>query len=178
NVTLSSTGSGNITLAGAVNGAFSLTINTAGVTTLGGAVGGSTPLVSLTTNAGGSTALNGGTVTTTAAQSYSDTVTLGANTILSSSGSGNITLAGAVNGAFSLTINTAGVTTLGGAVGGSTALVSLTTNAGGSTALNGGSVTTAGAQTYNDAVILGANSTLSSTGTGNITFASTINAAF
>jgi len=51
-------------------------------------------------------------------------------------------------------------TTFGGAVGGTTALASLTTDAAGSTAINGGSVRTSGAQTYNDAVTLGANSNL------------------
>ena len=62
-------------------------------------------------------------------------------------------------GAFALVLNTAGTTTFGAAVGGGgpNLLASLTTDAPGSTALNGGSVTTAGAQTYNDAVTLGAN---------------------
>ena len=57
----------------------------------------------------------------------------------------------------------------GGAVGGCTALTSVTTDAPGSTALNGGIVTTTGAQTYNDAVTLGANTTATSTGSGNVT---------
>jgi len=57
---------------------------------------------------------------------------------------------GTVNGAFSLTVNTAGTTMFGAAVGGTTALASVTTDAAGSTALNGGSITTSGAQTYND----------------------------
>ncbi len=55
-----------------------------------------------------------------------------------------------------LTVNAGtGATTFGGAIGGSTALSSLTTDAGGSTTLNGGSIHTTGAQTYNDAVVLG-----------------------
>jgi hypothetical protein len=49
---------------------------------------------------------------------------------------------------------------LGGAVGASTALTSLVTNAGGTTAINGGSVKTSGTQTYNDSVTLGNNTTL------------------
>src|SRR5205807_9647565 len=131
------------------------------------------------TDSAGTTALNGGSVSTTGAQSYGDPVTLGVNTTLTSTGSGNVSLANTVNGAFSLTVNTAGTTTFGAAVGGSTALTSLTTDAAGSTAINGGSVKTSGAQTYNDAVTLGANTSLTSTGSGNISFASTVdNAGF
>ena len=46
------------------------------------------------------------------------------------------------------------------------ALTSLTTDAGGTTEINGGSVDTTGNQTYNDAVELGADATLTSTGAG------------
>ena len=92
-----------------------------------------TPLTSLTTNAGGTTALNGGTVTTTGAQTYNDAVTLGADTTLTSTGGGALTLGSTVNGAQNLTLNTAGLTTLLGAVGGTTPLTTLTTNAGGTT---------------------------------------------
>ncbi len=113
------------------------------------AVGGATPLTSLTTNAGGTTAINGGSVRTMGAQTYNDAVTLGAATTIT--GVGN-TFAGTVNGAQTLSIIDSGTTTFGGAVGGTTALSSLTTDVGGTTALNGGSVSTTGAQTYNDAV--------------------------
>ena len=64
----------------------------------------------------------------------------------------------------SLTINDSGTTTLAGAIGGSTdgeRLSSLTTDAGGNTLLNAGAVRTSGAQTFGDAVTLGANTTLS-----------------
>ena len=53
--------------------------------------------------------------------------------------------------------------------GNSTALTSLTTNAGGTTAINGGSVTTSGNQNYNDNVTMNQTTTLTSTG-GTITF--------
>src|SRR5207247_1410524 len=125
-----STGAGAIAFTGAVNGCFNLTANSTGLTTFSAPVGGGAPLASLTTDAGGTMAINGGSVITTGAQSYNDAVTLGANTTLTSTGSGTITLASTVNGAFSLTVNTAGATTLGGAVGGTTALTSLTTDAG------------------------------------------------
>ncbi len=70
------TGTGPIAFNGTINGAQSLTLNSTGTTTLAGAVGGSTPLSSLTTNAGGTTAVNGGSVTTTGNQVYGDAVTL------------------------------------------------------------------------------------------------------
>ena len=60
---------------------------------------------------------------------------------------GTFTLNGTLNGAFNLTINSSGTVAFGAAVGGTTALTSVTTDAPGSTALNGGSVTTTGAQT-------------------------------
>ena len=59
----------------------------------------------------------------------------------------------------------------------SSANASFTTNAGGTTAINGGAVTTTGAQTYNAAVTLGANAVLASSGSGTITFNSTVDGA-
>ena len=57
-------------------------------------------------------------------------------------------------------------------------LASLTSNGGGTTAINGGSVTTTGNQTYSDAVTLGVTSILSTgTGPGNLTFGGTLEAA-
>ena len=56
---------------------------------------------------------------------------LTANAILSSTGNAAISLDAKVDGAFDLTVNTTGATTFGGVVGGTTALTSLTTNAGG-----------------------------------------------
>ena len=235
NITLNA-GAGAITFGNTLNGAFSLAANSTGITTFSGAVGGATALISMTTNAGGTTAINGGAVTTSGAQTYNDVVTLGANTTLTgttptfgstvtgggfnlalnfsgtttmnganliginnfASGNGGTTqLTGAfttsgsqtytdavsligattvdssgnqiiafnniVNGAQTLAVNTTGTTTFGGAVGGTTALTSLTTDTGGTTVINGGSVMTTGAQTYNDAVTLGAATALTST---------------
>src|SRR5262249_58757670 len=96
-----------------VEGAFSLTVNTAGTGTFGGALGSTTALTSLTTDAPGSTALNGGSVTTTGAQSYNDAVTLGANTTLTSTDFSDISFASTVNGAFSLTVTAVTRTTAG-----------------------------------------------------------------
>ena len=55
-----------------------------------------------------------------------------------------------------MTVNTTGATTFGGTVN----LTSLTTNAGGTTNINGGGVTTLGTQLYNDTVNLGSGSRL------------------
>ena len=89
------------------------------------AVGGTTPLASLTTNANGTTRLGGGAtmaVSTTGTQSYNDAVVLLSNTTLSAAGgaSTDITLASTVNGAFSLDVNTQGTGSFQGNVGGTT----------------------------------------------------------
>ncbi len=129
--------SGNVTFNSTINGGQNLVINTGGATTFGGVVGGTTALTSLTTNAVGTTAINGGAITTTSNQTYNDAVTLGANTILNA-GAGALTFGNTLNGAFSLTANSTGSTIFGGLVGNTTALTSLTTNVGGTTAINGG----------------------------------------
>jgi autotransporter-associated beta strand protein len=100
-------------------------------------------------------------------------IVLTANTILSGNTAGAITLGGTVNGGYSLTVNTTGNTTFTLAVGNTTALTTLTTNASGTTYINGGAITTSSTQTYNDAVVLGADTTLTTTDS-NITFNSTV----
>lgn len=110
----------------------------------------------------GTTAIDTTAITTSGTQTYGN-VTLGANTVLGSTGigtSGNISFNGTVQSpgtAFGLTVNTAGVTLFGGAVGGGgNALGALTTDAAGFTQINGGSINTTGfAQIFNDKVTLG-----------------------
>ena len=146
----------------ATAGAQSLTVNTAGTTTFGAAVGGTNALPSLTTDSAGTTQI-GANISTTGTQTYFDAVSLTGAAILASSGSGaagNITLTSTVDGGFGLTVNTTGTSALNGAVGGTTPLASLTTNAGGSTAINTAGITTTGTQTYNDAVTLGTNAVI------------------
>jgi len=174
---LASSVSGDITLGGTLNGAYTLVVNTSGATTFTGIVGGTTPLTSVTTDAGGTVAINGGGVNTTGAQIYNEVATLGAATTLSSTSSGAITFGSTLNGAQTLAVNTSGATTFTGAVGGTASLTSLTTDAGGTVAINGGVVNTTGAQIYNDAATLGAATTLTSTGSGAITFGNTLNGA-
>jgi uncharacterized repeat protein (TIGR01451 family) len=137
-------------------------------------VGGTAALTSLSTDAAGSTML-AGNVSTAGAQIYNDALTLGGDALLASSGGGAITLGSTVNGAHNLAVNTAGMTVFGGAAGGTTALTSLSTDAAGSTTLNG-NVSTTGAQVYNDAVLLGSNVTLASTNSG-VSFGNTVNNA-
>ncbi|QGN55298.1 S-layer family protein [Novosphingobium sp. Gsoil 351] len=96
-------------------------------------VGSGAALASLTTDAGGTTAINGGTVRTTGAQAYNDAVTLGVATTLTSTGGGAITLAGTTNGAVALAITTAGPVTLLGTAGGTAPLASLTIDGGDTT---------------------------------------------
>jgi autotransporter-associated beta strand protein len=165
--TLSSSGSGAVSFASSINGLMgsaALTVDTGGVTTFGGPVGSTSALSSLTSDAPGSVAINGGAVTTTGTQTFSDPVTLGADTTATSTGSGNVSFESTVDGAFGLTVNTGGVTSFGGAVGGTTALASLVTDTSGSTQVNGGAVSTSGAQAYGDPVSLGGDATLSSSG--------------
>ncbi|HTW36570.1 MAG TPA: filamentous hemagglutinin N-terminal domain-containing protein, partial [Rhizomicrobium sp.] len=190
--TLTDTGASNITFSSTVDAASArgagLTVSTAGLTTFTGAVGSVYPLASLTTEGGGSTDLNGGAVTTSAmtttGQDYEGPVVLGANTTLTDTGGGNITFDSTVGGAYGLTVSTGGLMTFGGMVGGGVGmqLTSLTTEGGGSTDINGGAVmtsaTTTTGQDYEGPVVLGANTTLTDTGGGNITFDSTVGGAY
>jgi filamentous hemagglutinin family protein len=187
NVTLSSSANGDINFVSTVDdtaaGTHTLTVNTGGNTIFGGQVGATAALVSITTDAGGTTQINGGvgggvTITTTGLQSYGDNVTLGADAVLASTGAGAITFSGTVDGLHALTVNTSGTTTFSGAVGAANALTSLNTDAGGTTAINGGSVKTSLSQFYGDAVTIGAATTLTSTGVSDINFTSTLNGGF
>jgi trimeric autotransporter adhesin len=218
--TLNTSGSAPVSFDDVVDGPFNLTVNSAGATTFLGAVGSTTPLMSLTTNASGTLVINGGSVATTGVQNYGETssvtlggdttltasmvtfnapvsglagflrvvgdttlhgghittsgeqsfsgaVTLSANTVLDAGGS-DVSLSSTVDGAYSLEIRSTGVTTLGGAVGATYALTSLSTNTGGSLVLSGGSVITTGSQSYGEAVTLGVDTVLSSTNSGAI----------
>ena len=160
-----------ITFNGAVDGASTLTLNagTGGSVTLDGAVGGATALTGLNVlaSAGGTTL--GDSVTTTGAQSYSGGVALAGDVMLTSTGDDAITLSDAVTGAHALTVNTGGSTTFGDTVN----VASLSTDAAGTTTL-GGAVTTIGAQSYGDAVVLADDVTLTSTGDNAITLVDTV----
>ncbi|HQR05717.1 MAG TPA: autotransporter-associated beta strand repeat-containing protein [Gemmatales bacterium] len=159
----------------------SATVTTTGITAFGGAVGSADALSSLTTNAGGTTNINGGSVTTTGSQMYGDAVRIGADTTFTSTTlvpppANDITFSSTLDSKagfnFAAIVNTTGITTFGGAVGSSDALSSLNTNAGGSTSIQGGAVTTIGAQTFDDAVSLTVDTDFNAG--GNISFNSTL----
>ncbi|OZB73242.1 MAG: hypothetical protein B7X33_00250, partial [Lysobacterales bacterium 13-68-4] len=183
--TLSNTGANNASLS---NGTHALTL---GASSIGGGLG--------VTATGGIELV--GNITTGVGQIYSDAVTLGSNVTLTtgnsailfgstvdnadttardltvSTGTGNVTFTGALgsnttNGSLgAVAINSTGATLFGSSV----AAASLTTNTGGTTTL-GGNVTTSGAQTYNDALKLGANVALATTNSA-VLFGSTVDNA-
>ena len=181
---LGATGGGNLVFNSTVDGSsnvatggvFTLALDTSGLTTLNAAVGGSVPLTSLTTDAGGTTVLNGRTVVTTGLQSYGDQVLLSQATTLTSTADGQLAFGTSVNGAFDLTLNTGGNALFDGPVGNTTAPSSLTTDADpndrtGTTTFNvaGGTdatptVRTTGAQTYYNGITLEQGTVLTSGG--------------
>jgi filamentous hemagglutinin family protein len=174
--TLTST-AGGITLGGTVNGAQTLATSTATGTTLNGTVGNASPLTGLVIT-GPATVNTAQVITdaTTGDQVFNGAVTLGADATFSGN---DVAFNSTVNSdgtARNLTVtsNNSGTTTFGGAVGAASALASVTTNGDGTVAINGGTVATTNNQTYNDAVTLGANASLTSTG-GVITFNNTVN---
>ncbi len=122
---------GAVTFGGTVNGAQALTVNTSGNTTFQGAVGGVTPLTSLATDAGGITFLLDGSVSTVAAQSYGDDVTIaGPTTTFTSNNGANINFSGSIEnaaGAAALVVNAGntGDISVTGTMGGVTALASV-----------------------------------------------------
>ena len=158
--TLTSNSGAAITLGGTVNGAFNLSVVTSGITTFSGVVGGSAPLASLTTDAPGSTVINAAGISTVGDLNYNDDVSITADTTVSGA---NVTFGGDIEGPRALTVNSPGITTFSGRVGNPMALASLTTDAGGTTRINGITVATTGAQTYNDDVVLGVDTSLSGT---------------
>ncbi|MDB5323508.1 MAG: hypothetical protein JWN40_5139 [Phycisphaerales bacterium] len=170
------TDNASVDFRGTVNGPAGVVIAPTG-STFSGAVGGVTPLASLAAgSAFRTTTINGGGITTTGAQSYGGPVTLGAATTLTSTDGGDIALNGGISGNFPISINTSGTTTLKAFVSG---IPSLTTDAPGRTVLNSSStINTAGSQTYGDAVILAAQTTLNSSSGGTIRLGSTVNGAF
>ena len=154
-----------------------VTFSNSGYVTFGNGTGDTTTFTGGVTAAAPSQVNLAGTIqTTNTAISLGDAgtpIVLTANTILSGNTAGAITLGGTVNGAYSLTVNTTGDNTFSRAVGNTTALTTLTTNASGTTYINGGAITTSSTQTYNDAVVLGADTTLTTTDS-NITLGSTV----
>jgi trimeric autotransporter adhesin len=199
NTAISDNASGDISFNSTIDGAFALTVNTAGTTTLAGAVGGTTPITVFTSNdptsgiTGGTLDLNAAgtaaapSVVTTGGQFYNSPITLGANTVLTDKGGGEIDLNTNVDGTFAFTVNTAGTTLIAGFLGDATPLGNFTTNDPAS-GISGGTVEftaagtsstpnvgTAADQTYNNQVVLGADAQLITAEGGNVIFNSTVN---
>ena len=167
---------GNVNLAGlttnaaAYNIAFNGTNNTmTNATTFNNAgvvsfANGTNTFTGGLTNTAGTTSVAGSLNTT------NNNMTLGAVTLSNdatlNSGSGAISL-GNINGGYALSTNSSTGTTLNGAVN----TASLSLNGGGTDTIATSTVTTSGSQSYNDAVMLSNDATLTSTGNGTIAFA-------
>lgn len=147
NVTLLDNGGGTISFLGQLTGSTSnLTVTTSGKTSFENTV----TLNSLKTDGGGVTAIDGGNVTTGSYQWYFDAVTLGAPNTILKAGS-DVFFFSTVNGSSNLTVQSPGVTRFNDTVN----IASLTTDAAGSTAIDGGSIVTTGAQFFGDPVTMG-----------------------
>ncbi len=172
--------SGGVTIGGAITAsggnslAAAIAGGNAGTITLD--AGGATPTITLAGNlsATGGNKSGAGTDGAGAKIQLMDAVLLNAATVTISAlgGSAGAGPGGDVlfdkqvdstGGARSLVVNTNGNTVFTGAVGASSALQALTTDAPGTTKINGGTVTTVGTQTYNDALVLGAATQLNTT---------------
>jgi len=99
--------SGNalISLDGTVNGNNNLILNTTGTTDINGIIGDSTPITSITTNAGGTTEIGANISVNAGGMSFNDAVTQSSNITLTSASS-PISFASTINGgANALTLN-------------------------------------------------------------------------
>ncbi|HQN64845.1 MAG TPA: filamentous hemagglutinin N-terminal domain-containing protein [Methylophilus sp.] len=174
---------GAITASGSAGVGTNQNGGNAGVVTLTAGIGNTITHNSITASGGARTGTgiggNGANVTINGNSLLSANTTIAALGAAGGGASGNVSFGGTVNSSGAnrtLAVNTGAATTFGGAVGNILALASLTTDAGGTTAINGGSVTTTGTQTYNDAAALGAATSLATTNS-NITFANSVNAS-
>ena len=152
--------------------------------------GGAAPTITL----GGNVTTTGGTRTGTGIAGAGGSVlvadaaliNVGALTVNARGGNAGVGVGGAVRfagaldstgAARSLTVTSNDVTRFDGAVGGASPLSALSLNGGGTTVLSGGAVVTTGAQTYANALLLGAHTSLDA-GAGNLVFSSTIDGPF
>lgn len=170
-----------VTFGGALQapGGAGVTVSTGtGMINFDGAVGGSGEDPGSLTAMGPAT-IDTGSIEDTTAQAYMDAVTLAHDTTLTSTAAnGEVEFYGTVDGAHALSVDDDNITQLNGAVGGGTALQSLTVGGSGTTQIAGGSVTSTGSQDYQGPVTLQSTSTLSSTGSGDLTFGSTLDGGY
>jgi hypothetical protein len=142
-------------LGGSVDGAHTLAVNGSSGVTLAQAIGATTPLAGLSVT--GPLQIDAGAVTTTGPQSYAGATTLGAATTLTGP---SIAFGNTLDGAFDLTLQSAGPSSFAAAVGAGTPLASLTANGGGAVQLTGPSIETSGAQSYSGALQLSGSASL------------------
>ena len=160
--------SGNLLFESTIGGNASLLTFSPLYTVFGGLVS----IGSLATGSIGLTAISGGPLTTLGNQVYNSPVLLASNPVLTSN-QGSITFESTVGGDSSLTTNSVGTTTFDKLV----SILSLVVNTtGASVVLNGGNVITQLNQTYNAPVVLTMNTTITSTGNGNLTFNALVSA--
>ncbi len=177
---------GSVTVGGidtsgsAASGAGVLAGGAAGTLALDATAGGGTITLNGNLTARGGAGTGGGAGGVGRNITFGDATRLNADVVIDAlAGAGGAPAGGNVNfqstldsataTARNLTVNTNGTTTFGGAVGATNALASVTTDGPGTTAINGGSIRTTGAQTYNDNVTLGAATTLTTTANGDVT---------
>ena len=157
---------------GTVDGGEPLTVNTGtAAATFTAAVGGTTPLTSLSTNSGGTVLLNGGSIHTSAGQSYGGAATLGTDNTLTGH---NVQFSSTIDGAHALTITDSGTTTLDGAIGATTPLTSLNDSGTQGISVDASTLTTTATQTFTGGMTLGTNAAFSGNG---IAFDGTIDGA-
>jgi len=179
---------------GSINGANVLSINSGtGAVDLSGNIGNTTPITSLaSTGSGTVTIYNPISITTRDVASnnvaITGPITLSGNLTIdtdNTTNDGAISFSSTINGAYSLTLNNGdGAVSLGGIVGGTTPITSLTVSGSGTTAINTTGITTRDVASNNVSftgpVTLGAGLTIdtdNTTNDGTITFSSTINSA-
>lgn len=172
-----SAGSAPIRISGTVNGPNDLMLNSTAINTIAGELGGIAALASVTTNAGGSTNLGANITANGTGITFGDNLNLTADVTITELNNSNVTFNDVVNGNQNLVVNTSGITDINGVVGAGTALNSLTTDAGGRTEIGADISAQGGTMTFNDAVVLTSDTTLTDTGGTGITFNSTVDTA-
>jgi autotransporter-associated beta strand protein len=119
------------------------------------------------TISGSGVSSSGALLNTAGDNTFAGNITLAAASTIANANSSALKLSGTINGGYDLSINSNDDVELAGAVGGTTALSSLTTNATGKTLVSA-NITTTGAQTYNDEVVTSGAITFTSTGTSSL----------
>ncbi len=164
---------GNISLEDTVNGKTDLTLNAGKDVTFSNAVGGTTPLTSLTSNANNTNIANN--ISATGDLAFNSSINLtGKSPQALTSITGNINFGNPLDGASALTLNAAKEVTFNGAVGGTTKLNSLTSNAQKTNIANNISTTTGTLQFNSPVTLIGSGAKTFDASNSDINFTSTL----